>query len=42
MEDEWVGVGVGVVAGYSVCTCLRRPKVQQVGAGVGSALCTQG
>lgn len=42
MEDEWVVVGVAVVAGYTVCTCLRRPQVQHVRAGVGSALCTQG
>lgn len=43
MEGEWVGLGVAVVAGC-VGTCLARPKVseevQNVRAGVGTALCT--
>lgn len=33
VEDEWVGLGAAVVAGYSVCTCLIRPKVSEEARG---------
>lgn len=33
VEDEGVGVGVAVVAVYSVCTCLTRPKVREEARG---------
>lgn len=33
MRGEWVGLGVAVVAGYSVCTCLTGPKVSEEARG---------
>lgn len=33
VEDEGVGLGAAVVAGYSVCTCLIRPKVSEEARG---------
>lgn len=33
MKDEWVGLGVAVVEGYSVCTCLTRPEVSEEARG---------
>lgn len=33
MEDEWVDLGVAVVAGCSVCTSLTRPKVSKEARG---------